>query len=294
MKKADKKTSQTSSDSPIVKNSQFSLAFPWEKVNEVIQSVLRKYQARLKTDGFRKGKAPLPMVEKMVDPQTIRQEVAHQLVPMAYAEYVKKHDLKPFGDPDIHLHEAEEGKEWVFEVNYAEKPSIELPDYKKLVQKAQKAFADKKKKDKKADKKTEAEEKAEKDELIQEILQELRTTINPKIPELLVRNEMNRTLRSLEEQLTKANLDPKVYLQSIGKTMEETQQEHATRAIVNWQVELILEKIAEVEEITITDEELQQKLQVTAEQFKSLSPDMIGYYRSLLKKEKVLDFLTIL
>ena len=55
------------------------------------QEHLKQFQANFETKGFRKGKAPLDVVEQNINPEKLFEEVASHLISHAYGEKIKKH-----------------------------------------------------------------------------------------------------------------------------------------------------------------------------------------------------------
>lgn len=274
---------------------------PWETVQVALEKVIQKYQPHVKTDGFRKGKVPAKIVKDMVGEQQLFQEAAEQIVPKAYVDAIKAQDAKPLSDPEIHIVEMKDGQDWKFHAHIAEYPEVELGDYKKEVKKALKEVADELKKEAKKDDKaltpeeTEKLEAKRKDNQINKVLSTLLQTINPKVPELLIRQEVTRQLQQLERQLKMLNIEVEKYLSSVGKTVEDLQQEYAAQALATWQAEFILDTIANTEKIDVTDEEvsevvLKSKEQVSPEQ----QEDQKSQVKYGLRKQKVLEHLLAL
>lgn len=276
------------------------LTIPWETVQAAIQKVVVKYQPYVKTDGFRKGKVPAKIVIDMIGQQRLYEEAAEQFLPQAYIDAVKSADAKPLSNPDIHAVEMTEGQDWKFHAHIAEYPEITLGDYKKDVKKALKeldAELKKQAKDKKDDKEVSAEDKEkeeakQKDQRIDRILGAIQQSVNPKIPELLVRQEVNRQLNNLERQLKQLNIDPAQYLKSVGRSVEELQQEYAAQAIATWQLEFILDTIAKEEKIEATDAEVEDMMKASKEKLsKEEAEEQKAQVRHMLKKQKVVEFL---
>ena len=70
-------------------------------IQKEYQQTLKSIQANFETKGFRKGKAPLSVVESQVSPQKIFEEVASHLISHRYSDAVKDHQLKPIIQPQV-------------------------------------------------------------------------------------------------------------------------------------------------------------------------------------------------
>lgn len=295
-------THETTEQNPFLSdnvNIEFTVA--WADVQKILPRILKSYQKQVKSAGFRQGKVPLNLVLETVGKDRVYQEVAQYVVPPAYAEAVKAKNLKPIAEPEIHVESMNEDEDWKFHAHVAEKPEIDLGKYKPVVKKALasvKPEPEEKKKSKKTDEPDQKEETAEQKELklkqakINAALTALQEKLSPKIQELLVRQEMNRSLEQMEKQLKQFNIEPEVYLKSLNKTVEEVRQEHAAQALGAWQVELIIDQIATEEKIEVSDDDVNTTLKV--EDDKPLKRDELEHYRNVIRKQKVLDYLLTL
>mgnify|MGYP006287659981 CR=1 FL=1 len=117
-------------------------------------------------------------------------------------------------------------------------------------------------------------------------------------PEEMVKNVAQERMRNFKEQLGEESYQK--YLEGQSTTEGKFQQKLIDSARSEIQRELILDKIAEQEGITLTDEEFEERLERKAEEsdvnpvkFKSQlkAEDELESYRESLVREKVLDFL---
>ena len=108
------------------------LIFNFEKVDlskEIKAAVLAK-QADSNLKGFRKGKAPLDMVQKMFGPQ-IENDALHRFISNEYFEAVKKENIRAVGYPQFGNTKFEADKTVAFEATVEVIPDFELKDYSK-------------------------------------------------------------------------------------------------------------------------------------------------------------------
>lgn len=276
---------------------EINFTIPWASISAQYQVVLKKYQPHVKTDGFRQGKAPLNMVEQRVGTERIYQDVLERLLPKAYIDAVNKAGKKPIADPEIHPSKMDRDADWEFHAHIAEKPEVNLGKYGESIKKAAKEF-EKNYKPEPVDKKKEAPEipkeeleQQKKDQKLQAILSALRESIKPIIPELLIRQEITHQMRQMEEQLKVYNMNMDSYLASVNKKIEDVQTDFAGRALANWQLELIIDAIALDRKLEVTDKDIETELRTVKQEFKTLSADRVAQYRSMMKKQKVFEWM---
>ena len=108
------------------------LIFNFEKVDlskEIKAAVLAK-QADSNLKGFRKGKAPLEMVQKMFGPQ-IENDALYRFISNEYFEAVKKENIRAVGYPQFGNTKYEADKTVAFEATVEVIPDFELKDFSK-------------------------------------------------------------------------------------------------------------------------------------------------------------------
>lgn len=102
------------------------------RVEEALERAYRKIVKRINIPGFRRGKAPRPVVEARLGRGTLLQEALEDLVPEVYREALDQNQLIPVGDPTFDLLEAEDGKPLRIKAEVDVKPEVELGEYKNL------------------------------------------------------------------------------------------------------------------------------------------------------------------
>lgn len=91
-----------------------------------------KNKGKIQIQGFRKGKAPRKMIEKMYGPEIFYEDAANFAIPDAYEAAAKECGLDIVSRPEIDVEEIGSGKPFVFTATVAVKPEVELGDYKGL------------------------------------------------------------------------------------------------------------------------------------------------------------------
>lgn len=96
-------------------------------------AMVRSYNKNKKSisiQGFRRGKAPRKMIEKMYGPEVFYEDAANFAIPDAYEEAAKECGLDIVSRPEIDVIDIEKGKEFVFTAIVAVKPEVTLGEYK--------------------------------------------------------------------------------------------------------------------------------------------------------------------
>ena len=109
------------------------LIFNFDKVDlsSQIKAALTAKQQTSNLKGFRKGKAPLDMVQKMFGPQ-VENDALYRFISEQYYEAMKKENIRAVGYPQFGNTKYESGKSVAFEATVEVIPDFELKDYSKL------------------------------------------------------------------------------------------------------------------------------------------------------------------
>lgn len=129
------------------------------------------------------------------------------------------------------------------------------------------------------------------------ILQEVEKMTTVDVPEVLVQDELNRMLVSLQRRVTDAGILFDDYLKGQNKTIDTLKQEWRPQAEKNVRMELGLSEIARLENVTITDTELQAEMDKITDsrikqQFDAEEPRM--HLRHALRQTKTLNLIKTL
>jgi FKBP-type peptidyl-prolyl cis-trans isomerase (trigger factor) len=286
-KKADKKVDEKAQPKIVADNATFTLTIAPEKLNAARQGALTVAQQQMKLEGFRKGMAPLKLVEQSLSPEKLRDLMMERTLPQAYQEHLRANNLVSLTEPDVKIVELSDEKGWQFEVSIALPPKVELGEYQEIVKKLTKTHDLWKKAEEKTAETDEKAENQKRQAKLQAILQTLLESIVVAVPELLLRRETERQLHDLSHQLEHWKLTLEQYLKQIGKSQDDLQQDTAVRALMNLQIDFLLGAIVGQEKLSITAEEVQKALP----EDKKNSPEYQQYVASVLLKQKAVDFL---
>lgn len=98
--------------------------------DEAIKKVFNKNAKYFNIPGFRKGKAPMAMVEKFYGTEIFYEDAFNEVVPSAYDEAIKAEKLEIVSKPDIDVAQIGKGKDLIFTALVQTKPEVKLGKYK--------------------------------------------------------------------------------------------------------------------------------------------------------------------
>ena len=101
-----------------------------EEVENALQRAYQKQKSKISIPGFRKGKVPRQMVEKMYGVGVFYEDAANDMIPAAYEKAASEIELEIVSQPKIEVVQIEKGKEFIFTAEVAVKPEVELGEYK--------------------------------------------------------------------------------------------------------------------------------------------------------------------
>ena len=100
------------------------------KFDAAVDSAYKKNKGKIALAGFRKGKAPRAMIEKMYGTGVFYEDAANELIPEAYETAAKESELEIVAQPEIEVTQMEKGTDFIFTATVAIKPEVTLGDYK--------------------------------------------------------------------------------------------------------------------------------------------------------------------
>ncbi len=101
-----------------------------EKFDEAMKKVYAKTAKYFTIPGFRKGKAPMNMVEKQYGTEIFHEDTFNELVPEIYETAIKENNIQVVSNPDIDITQIGKGKDLIFTAIVQIKPEVKLGKYK--------------------------------------------------------------------------------------------------------------------------------------------------------------------
>lgn len=332
----------------------------WADLSQTWDQALQKMAQEVELSGFRKGAAPLPMVEQQLGTR-LQDEVLKLAMPNSLIEALKGTDIVPIDYPKYDLVSFVKGQQLQFKATITNRPQVTVGEYKTIKaqrpqikpvndEEVQKVIDDLFKRwkgrnpvaqpqptvgqagsinfqggqpqvpqtngqtDLPNDEFAKAmgvlslndlKDKIRKDleanvsynnELDYEeaILQEVEKITTVELPEILIQDELNRMLVSLQRRVADMGLLLDDYLKGQNKTLEQIKNEWKPQAEKNVRMELGLAEIARMENVTISDAELQAEVDKIQDakvkkQFEAQEPRL--HLRHALRQTRTLDLL---
>jgi trigger factor len=109
---------------------QVRVELPAERLDAAIAEAVRHLSQRTKIAGFRPGKAPRPMIERVLGKDAVIDEAMDHLVQRAYRDALVEHDILPLAEASIEVEQGEEGKPVIFRATVQVRPEVKLGDYR--------------------------------------------------------------------------------------------------------------------------------------------------------------------
>ncbi|MEW6223455.1 MAG: trigger factor [Chloroflexota bacterium] len=102
---------------------------PADRLDRAVRDATGRLSRRTRVAGFRPGKAPRPILERVLGPGAVLDEAVEHLVQDAYREALIERGILPLTNADVEVVQAEEGKPLVFKATVQVRPEVTLGDY---------------------------------------------------------------------------------------------------------------------------------------------------------------------
>ena len=109
---------------------KLTVEVPAEDVEKAIQGAYQKTKKSINIPGFRKGKAPRQLIEKMYGKEVFYSDAVDAMLPKAYSDAVEECGEEIVSYPKIDVVQIESGKPFIFTAEVAVKPAVTLGEYK--------------------------------------------------------------------------------------------------------------------------------------------------------------------
>ena len=111
---------------------KLTIEAPAEQFEDAVKKAFERNKGRFAIPGFRKGKAPLAMIEKMYGLEVFYEEAANIVMDATYGDAMDESGLDIVSRPEVDVIQIEKGKPFIYTATVAVKPEVVLGDYKGL------------------------------------------------------------------------------------------------------------------------------------------------------------------
>jgi trigger factor len=278
---------------------EYIVSVPKKEIADRYEKTLKEVATETEVAGFRKGSAPIDIARAQIAKEKVYDKLIQKLFSDIYKDILEKDKLQPALSPQADLKKAEEGEDWELSLKIALQPEIKLPDYKKIMESAK---AEVKKDDiwvpGKGEEKTpdlEAQTNAKREKVLQKVLDEMVQQTDIELSSLIIDYEVQRRQTQLLDDVRKVGLTIDAYLQSKNTSQEHLVEHFKDDVIATYKLEYALSEIAEKENITVEPAEIDALFgNIKGEAEKAEAKKNSYVYTSMLRKQKVIDFLSSL
>ena len=110
---------------------KLTIEVPADEFARAMTEAYKKNKNKISVPGFRKGKVPQTMIEKMYGPEVFYEDAANIIIPNAYEKEISEHkEVEVVSQPEIDVTQCKKGEPFIFTAVVALKPGVELGKYK--------------------------------------------------------------------------------------------------------------------------------------------------------------------
>ena len=109
---------------------KLTITVPAEDFGKALVAAYNKQKGKINISGFRKGKVPMAIIEKMYGPEIFYDEAANKVINETYPEAYDECELDIVSRPEIDVTQIEKGKDFIYTATVDLKPEVKLGTYK--------------------------------------------------------------------------------------------------------------------------------------------------------------------
>jgi len=108
---------------------KLTIEVPFEELSPSLDAAYQQIAKQINVPGFRRGKVPPMVIDRQVGRGAVLDQAINDVLPKAYSDAVREHDLTPLGQPDIEMTKFEDHEAVEFTAEVDVLPSFEVPSY---------------------------------------------------------------------------------------------------------------------------------------------------------------------
>ena len=109
---------------------KLTIEVPAEEFTKAITNAYNKQKSKFSVPGFRKGKAPMSIIERTYGSSIFYEDTFNEIVPEIYEKELKENNIEAVSRPEIEITQMEKGKDLIFTAIVQTKPEVKLGKYK--------------------------------------------------------------------------------------------------------------------------------------------------------------------
>jgi len=275
---------------------QITFTIPKDIISVNEKKALEELGSEIEVPGFRKGNAPIDRVKEHISKEKLVEKTLSGILPKMLTDALNTEKIRPSVFPKFELISSTEGEDWQVRAITCEILPFDLGNYKENIKGIvgnEKIWTPGNNTDNK-----ENDSQQSRLEKEQKIIETLLKSVNIIVPKVLVDEEVNSRLSQLLSRIEKLGLNLESYLSSIGKNPQSIRDEYFKQSEESIKIELILEKIAQEENITVSQSEVDEAVKASSSdpsiKERLESPEQLNIIKTILGRRKALDFLLTL
>ncbi|GEN47814.1 trigger factor [Ligilactobacillus pobuzihii] len=113
-------------------NGKLTFEIQPDKIKEGLDTAFNRVKKSLNVPGFRKGKVPRQIFNKMYGEESLYQDALNAILPEEYSKAVQESEIKPVDQPEVNVESMDKDSAWVLSAKVTVEPEVELGQYKDL------------------------------------------------------------------------------------------------------------------------------------------------------------------
>jgi len=263
---------------------KLEISIPAAKVKDAYGEVLTEVAKKSTIQGFRKGQAPINLVEEKTETSELYGEVVNKLLETYYPQVLKENKISPVSNPKVEIKEFDLEKDFEFTATVALKPEVKIKSgYKSAL--------------KKLWGETQKEHEGHDHEVhlhTNDVISTLVEQSELEVSDILVDEEVNRMFSRMIQQVQAVGMSMEDFLKSQDKSVEDLQKEYKKSAEDGIKAEFILDHLINEEKVAVEESEIDAMIGAVGDSDaaeKMNSPTQRWYIKSILAKNKLLEML---
>jgi len=109
---------------------QLTIEVDADQAMKAVDEVYREFSQSKAIPGFRKGKAPRAILERVVLPEAVKERAIEIMISPAYFDAIEQEKIEPYADPHVEIVKYESGEPFSFKAEIPLPPQVKLGEYK--------------------------------------------------------------------------------------------------------------------------------------------------------------------